>query len=710
MNTIHKLIIATVLSFSLFVIQSCVKDDDYSVPSLACPQKVTATTTIKELIALVNSGSLKTDDKGFVSEDLVVEGIVNVSDESGNISNSISFQDKSEGATAGIQIELGERPLYGFYPIGSTIQVHLKDLKVALDRGVVKIGTKLEGVDATSYDLDRIPKDVREKKLIKTCDAIVELKPKEVNYIEEALTQENINTLIKIKNVQFKSPETSITYYPTGATSTTSNVALVDATGNQVNLRVSKYASFKDDKLPTNSGEITVLVSYYSSGNSSEYQLFIRDTDDVNFTQPRINEFSAACSELSTPNIILSELIDKVDKGSIALNDDKTIAEDLFVHAYVVSSDETGNFFKTISLQDSPENPTAGIQIEIDKSDLYTSYPLGSKVQVNLKGLFVNFDKGVYKIGTPNSDGVSVSRIASTDVKKYLIKSCDPIRTIIPKKIYNLQDLLNPALINTLITVDDVQFKNPDTDKTYGVANTTVNRVLEDKLGNVLDLRNSGYSKWYTETLPTGSGAITFVLGRYNTSFQAFIRDTNDVIFNNPRFDSYQEDLDEIIGSLENFESARKTSYAMNDITLSTGVWTISDGGVFAATETKDLKSSGSGSVRLRGSSSTQGYIQSKFFIKGLKTLKFYFGGTDFDEGSDSEKEIKIEIFISTNFGSSWKSVGYKIGEKGKMNLFEIPINSSPDDKVVVKLVNESYMRSTNNRIRINIDDVEFIK
>ena len=39
MNTITKLTIATALSLGLFTAQSCVQDDDYSVPSLECPQK-----------------------------------------------------------------------------------------------------------------------------------------------------------------------------------------------------------------------------------------------------------------------------------------------------------------------------------------------------------------------------------------------------------------------------------------------------------------------------------------------------------------------------------------------------------------------------------------------------------------------------------------------------------------------------------------------
>lgn len=282
MNTITKLTIATALSLGLFTAQSCVQDDDYSVPSLDCPQKKEANITIKDLLDQVYKKTLKLDDKGMVADDLIVEGIVITSDESGNLANTISFQDKASGATAGIQIELAERPVYGFYPIGSTVQVNLKGLKVAEDRGTIRIGTKIAG---STFDLDRMPKELREKVFIKTCDPIQAIAPKEVNSLAEALRAENVNTLVKIKNVQFKSPDTEKTYYPDGSTATADNVSLIDKSGTETDLRTSKYASFKDVELPTGSGEITVLVSKYNSS----YQVYIRDTKDVNFDQPRFD-------------------------------------------------------------------------------------------------------------------------------------------------------------------------------------------------------------------------------------------------------------------------------------------------------------------------------------------------------------------------------------------------------------------------------------
>ncbi|MFP3813336.1 DUF5689 domain-containing protein, partial [Bacillus sp. SIMBA_005] len=54
------------------------------------------------------------------------------------------------------------------------------------------------------------------------------------------------------------------------------------------------------------------------------------------------------------------------------------ITTDQIFDGYVVSSDENGNFYKTISFQDKPENPTVGLQIEVDKSSNYADYPVGA--------------------------------------------------------------------------------------------------------------------------------------------------------------------------------------------------------------------------------------------------------------------------------------------------------------------------------------------
>ncbi|RRT91160.1 DUF5689 domain-containing protein [Empedobacter falsenii] len=417
---------------------------------------------------------------------------------------------------------------------------------------------------------------------------------------------------------------------------------------------------------------------------------------------------------LPSPNISLADLVSKVTAGSIKLDANKAIAEDLIVQAYVISSDETGNFYKTISLQDKVENPTTGIQIEIDGSNLYNSYPLGAQVQINLKGLIVANDRGVMKIGSVDPK-YTVGRIPSAVMSTYMVKTCEAIQVIKPKVVTSIEEALKPTNLNTLVTIEGVQFENPEeyliyTNKEKAIGSQTqVNVPIIDKKGDTTYIRNSFYATFANDVLPTKSGSITIVASRYNSDYQLFIRDTNDVKFDQGRFTVIPEGYEEIKGSKEDFESAKKNNYNTGDLDLTTGTWTFSDGGVFDPSD-NDLKSSGTSSVRLRGTSTTIGFLQSKFFVIGLKTLKVNFGGATFSEGADADKEIKLEVLISTDFGVTWKSVGEKTSERGKLNLLEFPINAAATDRVAVKLVNKSFLRSTGNQLRVNIDDIEFVK
>ena len=51
--------------------------------------------------------------------------------------------------------------------------------------------------------------------------------------------------------------------------------------------------------------------------------------------------------------------------------------EEDVIEGYIVSNDQSGNFFKTLSLQDL--NGTIGYSIALDQTDLYTKYNLEEK-------------------------------------------------------------------------------------------------------------------------------------------------------------------------------------------------------------------------------------------------------------------------------------------------------------------------------------------
>ncbi|WP_334124326.1 DUF5689 domain-containing protein [Empedobacter brevis] len=408
-------------------------------------------------------------------------------------------------------------------------------------------------------------------------------------------------------------------------------------------------------------------------------------------------------------NISIKDLKERLTTGQLNIDDKGNILDDLIVEGYVISDDETGNIYKTLMLQNSATDGTDGIQFVSDLINLYTKYPLGSKIQIHLKGLKVASDRGAIKIGSSVGQ-FSLNNLLENDIKSKIFRTCDPVTEIKPRVFTNIKDVLKEENINTVVTLEGIQFLQPEIDKTYAEKEITKDRKLQDKNGDEVILRNSGYAKWWQTSLPTGSGSIRVIVSRYNSTWQLYINDTNDVKFDQARFEILPQGVEEIKGSKEDFESAKKNSYGVSDLALSTGTWIFSDGGVFDPSD-NDLKNSGTSSVRLRGGSTLEGFIQSKFFVTGLKTLKVYFGGSTFNEGEDTDKEIKLEVLISTDFGVTWKSIGEKTSERGKLNLLEFPINAADTDRVSVKLVNKSFLRTfNNNRLRVNIDDVEFVK
>lgn len=90
---------------------------------------------------------------------------------------------------------------------------------------------------------------------------------------------------------------------------------------------------------------------------------------------------------------------------------------DQFIEGFVISSDEAGNYFEELIIQDAIENPTAGIKILIDNSPLFTTYAIGQRVYIKLDGLTAGLSNGVPVLGI-NGNGT---------IEKLLLLYRDPL-------------------------------------------------------------------------------------------------------------------------------------------------------------------------------------------------------------------------------------------------------------------------------------------
>ena len=211
------------------------------------------------------------------------------------------------------------------------------------------------------------------------------------------------------------------------------------------------------------------------------------------------------------------------------------IQEDLIIEGYIISSDEAGNFFSVLYFQDDPINPTEGFQMEIDVRDSHLFYPVGSKIQIKLKGLYLGRSRDVFKIGGvfTSFGNVSVGRLPAAVVDEHIFVSCDETVTIEPSLI-SIADV-QENLTNTLVRLNDLQILEEELGEPFAIAREETERTLHDCNDNELILVNSGFSDFQTEQLPQGNGSITGVLLRENNDYSLVVRSLEDIDFSEER-------------------------------------------------------------------------------------------------------------------------------------------------------------------------------
>lgn len=478
------------LIISLFV--GCVKDGDFETPNVDCTEpQLTATTTIQQVKEMYNFGSSK-----IIETDIILEGYVVSSDKSGNIYKSLSIQDKPENPTSAIKISINQTNIYTRYNVGRKIYVKLKGLAVGYSFGSVQIGV------AAGDGLEGILPSELDKYIVRSCE-VAELIPKKVAIAD--LNKSMLEMLIEIENVQFKSGDLGKSYGNADNTATV-NCVLQSVDNScifleEVILRNSGFASFKNDLLPDGKGSIVAIFSNYYD----DFQLYLRDTDDVKFIETRCDE-----SNSFLPTISLA-VVKEMYQGSMV---EFGVSNNYVVEGYVISSDEHGSFEKKLVIQDAVENATAGIQILIGKTANFEQYNSGDKVFVKLNKLYMGKKDGVLTIGFPK--GTAIAEIEESQIGDFIYNSGENL-SIIPREIL-IAEALNPAFENTLVTVTNVQLVQNELGSAFTYFSGINNgfRTLETcNEPTKLSVFTNGKATFANELFPQGKGNITGVLSNF---------------------------------------------------------------------------------------------------------------------------------------------------------------------------------------------------
>lgn len=208
--------------------------------------------------------------------------------------------------------------------------------------------------------------------------------------------------------------------------------------------------------------------------------------------------------------------------------------EEMYISAYVISSDESGNIFKQLFIQDLPENPNEGVVISTHTSDLYTRFSPGRKIFFRVDGLYIGEFAGLPTIGI--REGNQVGRLNIEDFEARIFRSQESV-TLVPR-VLSINRAQDPSFLATLVKLENVQFPEEIAGvEYYGNLhnNFGVNRPVENCSGDIITLRNNGYSDFKNVRLPDGNGSLTAIVSIYNNDYQLLIRSTEDVQMNNER-------------------------------------------------------------------------------------------------------------------------------------------------------------------------------
>ena len=467
----------------------CVKDQDFSTPTVDCVEsEITVTNTIQQVKDMYTFGGAT-----VIDTDVIIEGYVVSSDKSGNIYKTLSIQDKPENPSSAIKISIDETNMYTKYDVGRKIYVKLKGLAVGYSFGSVQIGQAVAG------ELARISAFEVKNHLFRSCE-VAEIIPKKVAISE--LNESMLEMLIEIENVQFKTTDLGLSFANVEDTETVnrvlenfnSNCNLVD----EVIVRNSGFSKFKNQLLPEGKGSIVAVFGNFYD----DFQLYLRDTDDVKFTEERCDYSNAL-----TPTITISEVKELYEGTMVEFG----VSNNYVMEGYVISSDEDGNFKERLVIQDAIENPTAGIQILIESDAIFEDYNVGDKVFVKLDKLYMTKNDGILTIGFPS--GNKTSKIDASEISRFIYNSGENFE-IIPTEIL-ISDVLSANYENTLVSVLNVQLVQNELGKAFAffTGDNDGTRTLET-CGETIKLSvfTNGDATFSNELFPESHGKIMGVL------------------------------------------------------------------------------------------------------------------------------------------------------------------------------------------------------
>lgn len=238
-------------------------------------------------------------------------------------------------------------------------------------------------------------------------------------------------------------------------------------------------------------------------------------------------EFSASVYTGPAANKTIADI--KAMHSSLGIGAQDSICsynDQFIVKATVVSSDEGGNCYKYITVQDE----TGGMEIAIDRSGLYNDYPVGQTVYINCAGLIVGDYHNKYQIGWKYNG--SVGRIHQNLISRYISKDGLPNlqNSLIANPIsVTGTNQLNAQNVNCLVKIDGCKFSSEYDGQTLATNDLTLDRAVTIN-GATITVRTSNYANFRNTVIHADKSYCLYgILTVYNTGYQLTLRTKDDI-------------------------------------------------------------------------------------------------------------------------------------------------------------------------------------
>ena len=315
--------------------------------------------------------------------------------------------------------------------------------------------------------------------------------------IEQFMANSAESQYIAIPDVQVTAADMGKTF---GSSNAHTSIGMVAKTGETFVIFTSKYASFKGEKVPTGSGTIKGISMKYGT----TMQICLTSLSDAaGLTGERFGGQQGDAKLVS-----IKEIRDRYTGSDTKISDNVAV-EGVVISDYRRDTDGGLNNYtsaKTIVVSDGE----AGLMLYCTGDN--KEFARGDKVRVSL----FNQSLSVYQQGPLQVNGLPLDYIEKIGTE-----------TPSPREI-TVADLLTGTYESTYVAVKDVQVKTEYLGKTFSSSSENTSIAMEGKDGGEFDIFTSRYAVFRDETVPSGSGTLKGIAGKYGTRFQLTVSAKSD--------------------------------------------------------------------------------------------------------------------------------------------------------------------------------------